>query len=75
LDVEDPASLIREIRVDEIEGLIDSGVIGGGMIPKVRGLAEAVLGGAKSASMIDGRVPHALLSALEGDGGGTTIIT
>ena len=75
-DVDDPASLIHEIRTGEIEGLIEAGFITGGMIPKVRGLAEALLRSARSASIIDGRVPHALSACLEGgEHTGTSIIT
>ena len=34
-DPEDPDSLILEIRIDEVPGLIEDGVISGGMIPKI----------------------------------------
>jgi len=63
-DVNDARSLIIEMDEDEAEGLIESGVISGGMIPKIRGITDAVGRGAKSASIIDGRVPHSLLFAL-----------
>ena len=63
-DVNDPISLIVEMNETEAEDLIESGVIFGGMIPKVRGLADAVKRGARSASIVDGRVPHSLLFAL-----------
>lgn len=60
-DVNDKNSLIPEIHVDEIDTLIESGVIYGGMIPKVRSLEVAVRAGVKKAVMIDGRVPHSIL--------------
>ena len=63
-DVNDPLSLIEEIHTDEIEELIGAGLISGGMIPKVRGLAAAVRGGALAATIVDGRTKHALLRAL-----------
>jgi len=63
-DMNDPSSLIREIRTEEAERYIEAGVISGGMIPKIRGLTDAVLRGARAASIIDGRVPHALALAL-----------
>ena len=63
-DLNDPMSLIVEMDEDEAEELIGSGVISGGMIPKIRGICDAVNRGAKSASIIDGRVPHSLLLAL-----------
>ena len=60
-DVNDKNSLIPEIHVDEIDSLIESGVIYGGMIPKVRSLEVAVRAGVKKAVMIDGRIPHSIL--------------
>lgn len=60
-DVNDKNSLIPEIHVDEINSLIESGVIYGGMIPKVRSLEVAVRAGVKKAVMIDGRIPHSIL--------------
>lgn len=60
-DVNDKNSLISEIHVDEIDSLIESGVIYGGMIPKVRSLEVAVRAGVKKAVMIDGRIPHSIL--------------
>lgn len=60
-DVNDKNSLIPEIHVDEIDSLIESGVIYGGMIPKVRSLEACVRAGVKKAVMIDGRIPHSIL--------------
>ncbi|MCL2111516.1 MAG: acetylglutamate kinase [Clostridiales bacterium] len=63
-DMNDPESLIFQLETDETEGLIASGVISGGMIPKVRGLTDAIGRGVKSASIANGRVPHALILLL-----------
>jgi acetylglutamate kinase len=63
-DKSDEGSLIPEVSVDEIEELIESGVVEGGMIPKVRSCAQAVEDGVAEAAVIDGRVPHAVLSEL-----------
>lgn len=60
-DVNDKNSLIPEIHVDEIDSLIENGIIYGGMIPKVRSLEVAVRAGVKKAVMIDGRIPHSIL--------------
>lgn len=60
-DVNDKNSLIPEIHIDEIDALIESGVIYGGMIPKVRSLEVAIRAGVKKAVMIDGRIPHSIL--------------
>lgn len=64
--------LIEALSAQEARGLIASGVAAGGMIPKV----EACLRGldcADSARITDGRLPHALLAALEGKAVGTVI--
>ena len=63
-DAGDPATLIREIRAFEVEQLIGAGYISGGMIPKARGVADALFRGARAALIIDGRVPHALAACL-----------
>ena len=63
-DVNDPTSLIVEMDESESEKMIETGVISGGMIPKIRGITNAIKHGARSASIIDGRVPHSLLFAL-----------
>ncbi len=60
-DVNDKNSLIPEIHIDEIDSLIESGVIYGGMIPKIRSLEVAIKSGVKKAVMIDGRIPHSIL--------------
>jgi len=70
-DAGDPGSLIPEVRAGEIEGLIESGAITGGMIPKTRGIADAIKYGADSVTIIDGRVPHALREWAKGAKAGT----
>lgn len=60
-DVNDPKSLIPEIHVDEVTGLIESGIISGGMIPKMKSCEKAVRSGVEKAVMIDGRIPHSIL--------------
>ncbi|MBL4848038.1 MAG: bifunctional glutamate N-acetyltransferase/amino-acid acetyltransferase ArgJ [Planctomycetes bacterium] len=47
-----------------VQGLIESGAITGGMIPKVEAMLTALKGGVSSAHIIDGRVPHNLLAEL-----------
>ena len=64
--------LMSELSSNEAEALIASGVASGGMIPKIRACLRA-LTGVSAASIIDGRQPHALIKAIEGQGGGTTI--
>lgn len=74
-DVNDVDSLISEIHIDEIEGLIDSGIISGGMIPKVKSLEKAVREGVNKAVMIDGRIPHSILIEMFSDEGIGTLMT
>ncbi|MFM7263727.1 MAG: acetylglutamate kinase [Acidimicrobiales bacterium] len=74
-DVADPASLIHRATVAEAEALIADGTVAGGMIPKVESCIQAVRGGVKSAHILDGRVPHALLLELFTDSGVGTMIT
>ncbi len=74
-DPADPATMIPTIHAADCEALIHSGVISGGMIPKVRACLEAIAGGVEKAHILDGRVPHALLLELFTDKGiGTQII-
>ncbi len=54
-------NVIYEITNNEIQELINKGVISGGMIPKVLGCLEAMNSGVNSVHIIDGRVPHCLL--------------
>ena len=59
-------------RVDE---LIADGTITGGMLPKISCALDAVKGGAKSAHIIDGTVPHSVLLEIFTDHGVGTLIT
>lgn len=53
--------IIYETGRTEIHEMIDSGVISGGMIPKVLGCLEAIDAGVRGVHIIDGRIPHCLL--------------
>ncbi len=59
----------------EIEDLISTGVISGGMIPKVLGCLETIRQGVGRAHIIDGRVPHCLLLEIFTNRGIGTMIT
>jgi len=61
--------LIRSLRAREAKSLIDSGVISGGMIPKVECALAAVDGGVEKVHIVDGRVMHALLLEIFTDEG------
>ena len=47
-DVDDEDSLVKEIRSAEFEGLKDTGVVSGGMIPKLHNAFEAIKAGVKA---------------------------
>ncbi|MDR0912726.1 MAG: acetylglutamate kinase [Methanobrevibacter sp.] len=74
-DPDDNDSLIKQIKLNEIPGLIDDGVITGGMIPKIETCAKAIEEGVKSAHIIDGRVEHSLLIEILTNQGIGTMIT
>lgn len=67
--------LASSLTKEEINGLIKSGEISGGMIPKVECCIEALNGGVNKTHIIDGRVEHAVLLEIYTDAGiGTEII-
>jgi acetylglutamate kinase len=66
-------SRIAELSVADAERLITSGVIVGGMVPKVRAAARALSGPATVAIIADGRVAYALARALGEERAGTHI--
>ncbi len=56
--------LFSSLTKAKIEELKESGVIHGGMVPKVDACLEAVDGGVSKAHIIDGRIEHSLLLEL-----------
>ncbi|MFZ5797896.1 MAG: acetylglutamate kinase [Desulfobulbus sp.] len=67
--------LLSTIRRNEVEGLIDAGVITGGMIPKVRCCTKALASGVEKTHIVDGRREHAiLLEIFTREGIGTEIV-
>lgn len=58
---DDEGNIVYEADKDEIHEMIDSGVINGGMIPKVLGCVDAIDAGVTGVHIIDGRIPHCLL--------------
>ena len=74
-DARDASSLVRRATVAEMRGLLASGAIEGGMIPKVEGVVHAVESGVDHGHVLDGRVPHVLLLEFLTDEGIGTKIT
>ena len=75
MDPNDKTSLISRITVSEINRLIDEGVISGGMIPKVQGCINAVLGGVGRTHIVNGTIPHPILLEIFTDKGIGTMVT
>ncbi|MGA2748405.1 MAG: acetylglutamate kinase [Verrucomicrobiota bacterium] len=74
-DPRDPASVIPYLRASEIAQLKKSGVIDKGMIPKADSAVAALRAGVDKVSLVDGRVPHAiLLEIFTREGIGTELI-
>jgi len=73
-DVKDPSSLIKEVSRAELENLKKDGIVSKGMIPKVDCCILALDGGVRKATIMDGRLPHALLMELFTDEGIGTMI-
>ncbi|MBV5308131.1 acetylglutamate kinase [Chromatium okenii] len=67
-------ALIQQLDVGRVKTLIETGVIHGGMLPKIQCAIDAVQSGVKSAHIIDGRVEHAVMLDLFTDTGVGTLI-
>ena len=72
---EDPSTLISKLFVKEARELINSGNVGGGMIPKLQNCVDAIEGGVSRVHILDGRIKHCLLLEIFTDKGiGTAIL-
>ena len=69
-----PDSVIARLKISDVDGLKQRGVIDKGMIPKVDSAVAAIRAGVEKVSFVDGRVPHAvLLEIFTDEGVGTEI--
>lgn len=74
-DASDHSSVIPHLKVAEVEALKESGVIAQGMIPKVDNAVKAIRTGVDKVSLVDGRVPHAIMLEIFTDKGvGTELV-
>ena len=74
-DFDDKSSLISVLTLDGADELLGSGVIGGGMLPKLQNCIDAVKEGVAGVHILDGRVQHSLLLEFFTDKGiGTAIV-
>ena len=73
-DKDDPSTLIPDVTLAQAKELYDSGIISGGMIPKVDCCIEAIQHGVENVIIMDGRVPHSILMELLTDEGAGTMV-
>lgn len=74
-DFRDPSTLISCLQAAQVPELISSGVLRGGMIPKVECCVKALAAGVKTTHIIDGRQPHSILLEVFTDKGiGTMVV-
>jgi len=72
-DWPDPSSLVQQITTGELEDVLP--LIDKGMAPKMAACLRAVQGDVKRATVVDGRLPHALLlEMLTSEGTGTMVV-
>ena len=74
-DAADPASLASVLTADELDGLVASGAVHTGMIPKATSCTDAVRAGVGQAHVLDGRIPHVLLLEIFTRAGVGTMVT
>jgi len=74
-DFEDKDTLINKINMDEATNLIETGIISGGMIPKVEACMSALKNGVERVHILNGEKEHSLLMELFTENGiGTMIV-
>ena len=74
-DKDNPDSLIPLIDIKQAKELFNQEIISGGMIPKVECCIDAIDRGVDKVTIMDGRVPHAvLLDMLTDEGVGTMVV-
>lgn len=74
LDPKDSSTFMPELAISDIPDFIEKGIISGGMIPKIQGIAQSIKDGVKKAIILDGREPHSILIELLSDKGVGTLI-
>ena len=74
-NVDDEDSLIQTLTRSETHMLLESGELDGGMLPKIRSIAEALDGGVAEVVILNGTYPHSLLLEIFTDAGCGTMFT
>jgi len=70
--LDESGEIISRLSATEAEALLKSGVASGGMVPKIEACLRALYA-ASTTQIVDGRVAHALIHALEDKDSGTRI--
>ncbi|MDE7428647.1 MAG: acetylglutamate kinase, partial [Lachnospiraceae bacterium] len=74
-DINDKSSFISRLTASKAEALIEEGLIGGGMLPKLQNCTDAIREGVNRVHILDGRIAHCLLLEIfTKQGIGTAII-
>ncbi|MBR1728821.1 MAG: acetylglutamate kinase [Selenomonadaceae bacterium] len=73
-DFNDKSTFISTLKADQAREYIKSGVIVGGMIPKVEACLRSIQAGTKKTHIIDGRLPHSIILELFTDHGLGTMV-
>jgi len=74
-DFNDKSTFIQRITASAANELIDEGIIGGGMLPKLNNCTSAITNGVNRVHILDGRIPHCLLLEIfTKEGVGTMIL-
>ena len=68
-DPNDPNSVISQLRISQVDELKRAGIVDKGMIPKINSAVAAIKSGVEKVSLVDGRLPHALLLEIFTDAG------
>lgn len=66
--------VLTGLSINDVNKFIETGVIHGGMLPKVRAVIDALENNVKSGHIIDGRIKHAVLLEIFTDQGIGTLI-
>ena len=74
-DARDASSLVSQMTLAEARGLLSSGSLDGGMVPKLRSVVEAMERGAREVVILNGKTPHSLLVEMFTDAGIGTLFT
>ncbi|HZR18905.1 MAG TPA: acetylglutamate kinase [Verrucomicrobiae bacterium] len=71
----DPASVISQLKLGEVDKLKRNGVVDKGMIPKIDSAVTAIQSGVEKVTLVDGRIPHSILLEIFTDAGiGTEVV-